>query len=128
MPVRVACLQRLPLMRSQLNATFERLSLAAIAEGAVYIYPRKFFRGRSFIRLHCPTLDGPLGRDALLLPKSMVYIYSSFNGRGTSMWMGMSTPEDATILALCMPQLERESSYRKIHLFDVEIPGRYEHR
>ena len=114
MTVRVACLQLCSTVDVEANwATFERLSLAAIAEGAVCIFTPEntFFLGAQFHKVAlAQPLDGPLGqRCAAFAKEHGVYLFIGSMAEVHLDTDGNVDSEGVTIPALSMPQLERGS-------------------
>ena len=129
MTVRVACLQLCSTVDVEANwATFERLSLAAIAEGAVCIFTPEntFFLGAQFHKVAlAQPLDGPLGeRCAAFAKQHGVYLFIGSMAEVHLDGVGNVDPDKCyNTSVVYAPDGERIASYRKIHLFDVDIPG-----
>lgn len=129
MTVKIACLQLCSTVDVEANwATFERLSLAAIAEGAQCIFTPEntFFLGAQFHKVAlAQSLDGPLGqRCATFAKDNGVYLFlGSMAEQHLDADGNVDTDKCYNTSVVYAPNGERLASYRKIHLFDVDIPG-----
>lgn len=129
MSIRVACLQMSSTESIEDNwRTFERLCKEAIADGATHIFTPEntFFLGAQFHKVNlAQPVDGEIGQRCSIFAKE----------HGVHLFIG-SMPEQ-NILAdgsvdeqrcyntslVYSPTGAQISHYRKIHLFDVDIPG-----
>ena len=129
MAVKVACLQLSSTVDVEANwATFERLSLQAIAKGAKCIFSPEntFFLGAQFHKVAlAQSLDGPLGqRCAAFAKEHQVYLFlGSMAEQHLDDDGNVDTEKCFNTSVVYSPNGERLESYRKIHLFDVDIPG-----
>ncbi len=127
--VRVACIQMNSIDDVESNwGAFERLALCAIAEGAEWICTPEntFYLGGQFHKVAlAEAIEGPLAkRCSAFASKHNVHLFIGSIAEEHRLLNGTRDAERCHNTSLVFnPRGELTGCYRKIHLFDVDIPG-----